>query len=147
MQLAAGGVVAALLGVLARLLQDTVSHSEVDILRLGLLPSLEPHQLLVLLGLLALTATMFWGSVLALRVAMMHWRFGGLGPLRRIVWPLVLWIAPVAVGIAAVTARGGDAPTFALLAMTTCVGIGRFPACRYASYVIPSPGQWPPKIA
>jgi signal transduction histidine kinase len=121
-QLLAGSVVAGLLGLLARLVQDTVSHTELDVLMLALLPPVEPRRLLVLLGLLALTASVFWGSVLVFRLALIRWRLGHLGPWRRLVWPMVLWTAPLAVGLAVTKARGDDAPTFALLTMVTCVG-------------------------
>ncbi len=42
-QLVAGVAVAGLLGLLARLVQDTVSHTELDVLMLALLPPIEPR--------------------------------------------------------------------------------------------------------
>ncbi len=121
-QLAAGVLVAMLLGVLARLVQDTVSHTELDLLMLALVPAFEPQRLLVLLGLLGLAASVFWSSVLVLRIGLLRWRLAGLGPWRRVVWPLTLWLIPLSAGIATAGARGGAPPTLALLAMATCAG-------------------------
>ena len=96
-QLLAGSVLAALLGVLAHLVQDTVNHTELDLLMLALLPPVEPRRLLVLLGLLALGASVFWGGVLALRIGVLRWRFAGLGRWHGVALPLALWTAPIVV--------------------------------------------------
>ena len=121
-QLVAGLVLATLLGLLARLVQDTVDHTELDILMLALLPPIEPRRLLVLLGLLALGASVFWAGVLVLRVGLLRWRLAGLGPWRRVVWPLLLWTTPLAAAVALAAWRGDDPPTLALLAMAVCSG-------------------------
>ncbi len=129
-QLMAGCGLAAVLGVLARVVQDTVNHTELDVLMLALLPPLEPQHLLVLLGLLAVGASTFWGGVLVLRAGLLHWRLAPLGVWHRLVWPLVLWTTPLAVGLALVRWRGHDPPTLALLAMAGCAGAAALLAAR-----------------
>ena len=121
-QLLAGALLAAMVVMLERLVQDTVNHTDVDVLMLALLPPIDPQRLLVLLGLLALGASVFWGSVIALRIGALRWRLASRGPWRAALWPLILWTAPLAVVLTAAEWRGDDLPTLALLAMVVCAG-------------------------
>lgn len=121
-QLAAGVALAVLMGALARLVIDTVAHARIDVLMLAL-PPLEAGRLLVLLGLLGLSAAVFWGAVLILRVALVPWRLGGLGPVRRVVWPLVWWTLPLGAALTVLWSRGTTPPAGALLTMALAAGI------------------------
>lgn len=121
-QLLAGVALAVLLGVLTHLVQDTVNHTELDLLMLALLPPVEPRRLLVLLGLLALGASVFWGGVLALRIGVLRWRLAGLGRWHGTALPLALWTTPTVIALGVMRWRGEDAPTLALLAMALCAG-------------------------
>ena len=129
-QLLAGTVLALLLGVLAHLVRDTVNHTELDLLMLALLPPVEPRRLLVLVGLLALCASVFWGGVLALRIGLLRWRLTGLGRWRGIVWPVAVWTAPIVAGLALVRWSGEDPPIVALLAMALCAGVAALLSTR-----------------
>jgi signal transduction histidine kinase len=133
-QLLAGLVLALLLGLLARLVQDTVNHSELDVLMLALLPPIEPRRLLVLLGLLGLTASVFWAAVMALRIGLIRWRTATLGPWRRLWWPLILWMTPLAAGVAIARWRGAHPPIFALAAMALCAGTAALASARGMSW-------------
>ncbi len=121
--LLSGGVLALVLLSLARLVQDTVRHTELDVLMLALLPPMEPGRLLVLVGLLALCAALFWSGVAALRVGLIPFRTARLGPWRRIVLPLVAWSTPVAVAVGLSWWRGGTPPAAALLVTSLTAGI------------------------
>ncbi len=121
--LASGAVLAGLLGILARLVQDTVRHTELDVLMLTRLPPADPDRLLVPLGLLALGAALFWAGVLVLRVGSLRWRIPARGPWTRLAVPLVIWTLPLAVALAVLQWRGADPPSLALLAMALAAGI------------------------
>ena len=120
----AGAVVAGLLGALARLVQDTVTHTDLDVLMVPLLPPSDPGRLLLLLGLLGLSAAVFWGAVLILRASLLPWQLGSLSRWRRVTVTLVLWSLPLAVALAIQRWRGHDPPTLALLMMGLAAGAG-----------------------
>jgi signal transduction histidine kinase len=116
-------IVAALLIVLARFVRDTVTHTESDVLMLALLPAIDPGRLLILLGLLALVASVFWGAVLVLRVGLLRWRLTSLGTVSRVAWPLLTWTMPLAGLLAGARWRGAELPVGSLLAMIVAAGV------------------------
>ena len=121
--LLSGTALACLLGALARLVQDTVTHTELDVLMLSVLPPREPGRLLVPLGLLALGAALFWAGVLALRVGLLRWRLPARGPWRRLATPLLVWPLPLAGALVVLRWRGAEPPTLALLGMALAAGL------------------------
>ncbi|HTV01418.1 MAG TPA: hypothetical protein VMF13_12795, partial [Luteitalea sp.] len=129
-QLAVGSVLAVLVAALTRFVQDTVTHTELDVLMLALLPPVEPGRVLVLLGLLGLVAAVFWGAVVALRVGLLRWSLVGLGVVRRVIWPLVLWTLPLAIGLLVARARDAHPPDLALLAMAVSAGVATIASVR-----------------
>ncbi|HEY8551383.1 MAG TPA: ATP-binding protein [Vicinamibacterales bacterium] len=89
-QLAAGLVVLGLELLLLVLVQDTAANSDINLLRLAVLPW-EPPRLALLTGLVLLQVAAVWGGVIVCRIALASWhreRVGPLGLLLPAAWAL-----------------------------------------------------------
>ena len=129
-QLLAGVAVAGLLGLLARLVQDTVSHTELDVLMLALLPPIEPRRLLVLLGLLAPDRVRVLGQRAGAARRPAALAPGGPRPVAARGVAAGAVDRPAGGGHRGRHGAGGDPPTLALLAMAVCVGAATLLSAR-----------------
>ena len=129
-QLVAGGAVMTLVMAYERVLRGYVSQTSVDVLRFAL-DRLDPVRMPVVVGLIALNASVVGLAILIFRLAWSPWAFPG-GPLSWRLRALGLWLLPSAIAFG--TFAGADrAPLWPSMLITATAAVAAWVIHRYSA--------------